>query len=245
MRNIKLIIEYDGTRFVGWQTQKAQRTVQETIEKSLQKILCEKVSLVGSGRTDSGVHALAQVANFKTSSNLPPGALKKALNTNLPDDIAIKDCVYAPLNFNARFNAKSKRYMYTIYNGTAKIAINRQYVYRMPYRLDVGLMKKAAKELLGRRNFKSFHGAGRWITDFNRCIKRLDIRKDKKNFIYIDIEADGFLYKMVRNIVGTLVEVGRGHMPATGIKEILKARDRNISGPTMPAKGLCLIEVKY
>lgn len=245
MRNIKLIIEYDGTDFAGWQAQKNQRTVQETIEKELRVILGEKVNLAGSGRTDSGVHAKALVANFKTKSSLPPDKIKKALNARLPKDTAIIDAQSAPMNFNARFSAKSKVYRYTINNGPSRTAINRQYVCRLPYRLDVNLMKKEAAVLVGRKNFKSFHASGRKLENFKRLLKRIDIKKDKNGFITIDIEADGFLYNMVRNIVGTLVEVGRGKLPAGSTKKILSSKNRQCAGPTMPAKGLCLLEVKY
>jgi len=245
MRNIKLTIEYDGTRYAGWQFQPGCKTIQATIEQALKKILKEKVNLIASGRTDAGVHAEEQVANFRTKSGLSQEKIKNALNHNLPGDIVIKACHQAPLNFNARFDAKSKVYRYVLHNGPTRIAINRQYVYRVPYFIDVELMKKEAKLLLGKKNFKSFHASGRKVKDFTRCIKRIDIKKDKGDFITIDIEANGFLYNMVRNIVGTLVEVGRLKRPVGSTRDVLKARDRSFAGPTMPAKGLCLIKVRY
>ena len=245
MLNIRLTIEYDGTRYAGWQLQRAQRTIQGTIENTLRRVLGENIRLIASGRTDAGVHALAQVANFKTQSKLPPAAIKRALNANLPEDIAIRDCRVAPLRFNARFDARLKIYRYTIYNGSDKIVIGRQYAFRVPYPLDIGLMKQEAGLLVGRKNFKSFHKGKRPLRDFTRQVKRIDIRRDKDNFIFIDISANGFLYNMARNIVGTLVEVARGKMPAASAKDILKAKDRRRAGPTMPARGLCLMEVKY
>jgi len=240
-----LTIEYDGTDYAGWQTQKNHKTIQETIEKALFSILGEKVNLIASGRTDSGVHAKEQAANFKTKKNLPPEKIKKALNAILPKDVVIKDALQALLNFNARFDAKSKVYRYTINNGLSRIAISRQYVCFLPYKLDISLMRKEAKELIGRKNFKSFHASGRKITNFTRTIKRIDIKKDKDGFIYIDIEASGFLYNMARNIVGTLVEVGRAKLPVGSTKRILLSRNRNNAGPTMPARGLCLLKVIY
>ena len=245
MRNIKLTIEYDGTSYAGWQCQRNQKTVQGEIEKALRKILGEKTRLNASGRTDAGVHAKAQAANFKTSSKLAPQRLRKALNSILPEDIAIKECSEVLPGFNARFDAKSKVYRYAIYSGPSKIAINRQYICRLPYNLDIGLMKKEAKALIGRKNFKSFHASGRRIDNFTRNIKRIDIKKNRDKFIYIDIEANGFLYNMVRNIVGTLVDVGRGKRAQGSTKKILLSKNRRNAGPTMPAKGLCLIEVKY
>lgn len=245
MRNIKLTIEYDGTNYSGWQTQRAQKTVQKTIETALGRMLGEEICLTASGRTDSGVHALGQAANFKTKTRLSCEKIKRALNGNLPQDISIKDCRDVMPDFNARFDVKSKLYRYTIYNSSSKMAINRQYVCRLAYPLDINIMKKEAKALVGKRDFKAFHASGRKVDDCIRHIKRIDIKKDKKNFIYIDIEANGFLYNMARNIVGTLVEVGRGKMLPGSTKKILKKRNRNIAGPTMPAKGLCLVKVKY
>ena len=191
------------------------------------------------------MHAKAQVVNFKTKSKIEPQRLKKALNSVLPEDIAIKECSRVQSSFNARFDAKAKIYRYTIYNGHSKVAINRHYVCRLPYELDIRLMKKEAKALIGRKNFKSFHASGRQINNFTRNIRRIDIKTDKNKFVYIDIEANGFLYNMVRNIIGTLVEVARGKLPEGSTKSILMSRDRNNAGPTMPAKGLCLIKVKY
>ena len=245
MRNIKLTIEYDGTDFAGWQLQPGERTVQGVIEKALNKTLGEKMRVIASGRTDSGVHAKAQAANFKTNSNLSYDSIKKALNAKLPPDVAIKDCRRASEDFNARFDAKLKTYRYTISNSPVRPAIARRYAYFMPQPLNVCLMRKEADALIGRKDFKSFHASGRSVKDFRRHIKSILIKKDRDNFIYVDIEADGFLYNMARNIVGTLVEVARGKLPAGSTTKILKARDRRGAGPTMPAKGLCLLEVKY
>ncbi len=246
LRNIKLTIEYDGAGYAGWQFQPGVRTIQATIEKALGAVLGQKVRLTASGRTDAGVHAKAQVANFRAHSGLKADSIKKALNARLPQDIAIKACQDAGLDFNARFDAKAKLYRYTILNSPDRIAINRQYAARVIHPLNIKLMRKEAKALVGRRNFKSFHASGRKIENFTRQIKRVDIKKGKANLIYIDIEADGFLYNMARNIVGTLVKLASGRQPPSyNMKNILKAQNRRLAGPTMPAKGLCLMEVKY
>jgi tRNA pseudouridine38-40 synthase len=261
MRNLRLTIEYDGTRYAGWQTQKSppstprlrsgqavrgpQKTIQETIEQILSKILQEKVHLVAAGRTDSGVHALAQVANFKTTARIPVEKLKNALNSRLPGDIAISAVKEMPLNFHSCFAAKAKLYRYTILLRDYPSALWRTRVYRFPYKkLNVALMRKEAKVLLGRHNFKSFQAADKIERSSVRTIKQLKIIRQGE-FIYFDIEADGFLYNMARNIVGTLMEIGRGKFPKTSMLKILKAKDRKLAGPTAPAKGLCLLQVKY
>lgn len=245
MRNIKLTIEYAGTNYAGWQVQnKKYRTVQETLEKALQKVLQKRIKIIGSGRTDAGVHARAQAANFKTDSNIAIYKLQKALNTVLPDDIAVIKTEEVGLDFHSRFSAKSKVYRYTILNRPSRPAISRDTVYFFPYPLNLKLMRKDARILLGRHNFKSFQAADKKERGAVRTIKNLNITRDK-DFIYIDIEADGFLYNMVRNIVGTLIEIGRGKLPEGSTKKILPARNRQLAGPAVPAKGLCLLEVKY
>lgn len=252
MRNIKLTIEYDGTNYAGWQTQNSHKSIQETIEKALKKILREKVRIIGSGRTDAGVHALAQVANFRTRSRIPLLNLQKALNSNLPKDIAIVRTEEADSDFHSCFDAKSKIYRYCILNRPYPSALLRERVCFYHYLLDISLMRREARYLLGRHDFKSFCASGSDDKDTIRTIKNIKIRKVTPNSqllipncIFIDIEANGFLYNMARNIVGTLVEIGRSKMPAQSMKKILKARDRKAAGPTMPAKGLCLVEVKY
>ena len=260
MRNIKLTLEYDGTNYAGWQVQnKKHRTLQETLEKALQKILQKRIKIIGSGRTDAGVHANAQVANFKIDSSIAIEKLQKALNAVLPDDISVIKTEEAGLDFHSRFSAKSKVYRYTILNRPSRSAILRDTAYFFPYPLNLKLMRKETRVLLGRHNFKSFQAADKpvrqWFgfpysqshkkeRDATRTIKNLKITRDK-DFIYIDIEADGFLYNMVRNIVGTLIEIGRGKLTQGSTKKILLTRNRKFAGPTVPAKGLCLLKVKY
>lgn len=246
MRNIRLEIEYDGTNYCGWQTQKrvSKPNIQETIEKSLQKILQEKIKIIASGRTDAGVHAQGQIANFKTNSSMPLWKLSKALNAVLPEDIVTTKLDEVGLDFHSRFAAKSKVYRYTILNRKHPTAILKDRVYFYPYPLDVRLMQKESKILLGRHDFKSFQASGSRERNTVRRIKKLKITKSK-DLIFVDIEADGFLYNMVRNIVGTLIEIGRGRFRGVSLKKILLSKDRRLAGPTVPARGLCLVEVKY
>lgn len=255
MRNIRLVIEYDGTNYAGWQVQKNAKSVQATLESALKRIAGEKIRLVSCGRTDSGVHAQGHVANFKINSKIPLANLQRGLNSVLPRDIVIKKAEEVPLDFNSRYDAKSKVYRYTILNRSYPAALHRDYFYYVPYKLNLSAMKREAKCLLGKHDFKSFQAADKkerssrktygLLRDSSiRTIKKLNIRK-KDGFLEIFIEADGFLYNMVRNIVGTLVEIGRGRFKAGSMKMILKAKNRNLAGPTAPAKGLCLVEVKY
>jgi len=245
MRNIRLTIQYDGTHYAGWQFQKNAKSIQEVIERALKKILDKKVNLIGSGRTDSGVHAKNQIANFKTHSKLLLKNIQKALNTILPKDIVITDIEEASLKFNSQHDAKAKLYRYTISMGDFVDPFMRRFVARCKYKLKLNAMRRVARHLLGRHDFRSFQtkDAGREM-DAIRIIKNIKIEKDG-NLVYIYIEANGFLYNMARNIAGTLIEVGRGHIAEDKVKEILLKKDRRFSGPTVPAKGLCLLKVKY
>lgn len=247
MRNLCLEIEYDGTAYAGWQVQlrRSQRTIQEEIEKTLRKILQEKVHLIASGRTDAGVHARAQVANFKTKSTILPDKLQLALNGNLPEDIAVINIKEKPLGFHSRFDAKSKIYRYSILNRRYPSAIARHSVYFYPHSLDVQLMRQEAGVLLGRHNFRSFQAADKMERCPVKTIKKINIAKNKDGIINIDIEASGFAYNMVRNISGTLIEIGRKRFKKGDLKKILLAKDRKLAGPTVPAKGLTLLQVNY
>jgi len=245
MRNIKLIIEYDGSDYQGWQRQKnTQKTIQEIIEKALKRILQERVRLIASGRTDAGVHAVGQVANFKARTKIPSRKLKQALNSLLPDDIVITKVENVDLKFHSRFDAKSKIYRYTILNQKHPSALWRNFAYYLSYKLDVKKMQRAARFLLGQHDFSSFQAKDNRPRESIRVIKKIKVSRER-NFIFIDIEANGFLYKMTRNIVGTLIEIGRKNQPLTSIKEILASRNRQSAGPTVPAGGLCLLKVKY
>jgi len=254
IRNIKLTLEYDGTNFKGWQLQKAnQRTVQGEIEKALKKITGRETKIVGSGRTDRGVHALGQVASFKTNSQLIVLSLLKALNAHLPDDITVLKVEDVPLSFHAQYSAKSKTYRYTVLNRPVRCSVGQQYCSFYPYKLNLNLMRREATILMGRKNFKVFQASdpARDLSDKDENKKRtfrtihcVEIRK-KEDFVTIDIRADGFLYKMVRNIVGALLEVGSQKLPAGSIKKMLSTQKRTPAFQTAPAQGLCLKSVYY
>lgn len=267
MRNIALEIEYDGTNYCGWQVQssrksqvsslKPKKSIQEVLEKTLRKVLQEKIHLAASGRTDAGVHAKAQVANFKTRSTIPSDKLQRALNGLLPADIAVTGVKDVSLDFHSRFGAKSKLYRYTILNRRYPSALLRNTAYFYPHPLDIRLMRKEARCLLGKHDFKSFCASGSSAKSTIRTIKRISIKvltcdlqpatcdPEDRSLIVIDIEADGFLYNMARNIVGTLIEIGRGKFPAGSLKKILKSRNRRFAGQTAPSRGLCLLKVGY
>ncbi|MDD5409417.1 MAG: tRNA pseudouridine(38-40) synthase TruA [Candidatus Omnitrophica bacterium] len=253
MFNFKLEIEYDGTRYHGWQVQnntkaranyQPKNTIQYVLEQVLKKLLQEDIRLIVAGRTDSGVHALSQVANFKSSSKMPLQRMRWALNCLLPEDIKVTRISKAGADFNSRFCAKSKLYRYTILNRkySSPLIANRVYFFHHP--LDIKLMRSEAKALLGRHNFKSFQAAEARYRNPVRTIKRIKITRDK-GLLHIDIEADSFLYNMVRNIAGTLLEIGRGRFPKGSMNKILKSGNRKLAGPALPAKGLCLVRVKY
>jgi len=251
MPNFKLQIEYDGRRYYGWQVQNgkklsypANKTIQYVLEQVLRKILQEEIKLTVAGRTDSGVHALSQVANFKSSTKMPLARLRWAINCLLPEDIKVTRIQKVGLDFNSRFCAKSKIYRYTILNRKYSSPLSAGRVYFFHYPLDLRLMRSEAKFLLGRHNFQAFQAAEDRQRNPVRTIKRVKIAKDK-DFLYIDIEADSFLYNMVRNISGTLLEIGRGKFPKGSMRRILKLGERRLAGPTLPAKGLCLVKVKY
>ena len=241
-RNIKLKIEYDGTDFSGWQKQPKLRTVQGEIEDKLNRILQEKIILIGSGRTDVGVHALEQVANFKTESELSPDSVYNGLNSLLPEDILIKDIEEADLDFNSRYGAKSRVYRYKICLG--KDIFLRRFAWEVSYCLDLSKIKKATKIILGRQDFTSFC-VGKSAKPDNHCFVFRAIWEKDRNRLEFEIEADRFLHTMVRSLVGTLIDVGRGYFNLKDFTNILKAKDHRKAGLTAPAKGLYLAKVNY
>ncbi len=260
-RNIKLSIEYLGSDYCGWQIQNQKpirgkisksASIQENLENILSRILQEKIKVIGSGRTDAGVHAVSQVANFKTRSHMSLSGMQKALNGLLPKDIAVGSICEVASDFHSRFAAKSKIYSYVILNSPVRSVFLKDISLFLPYRLNVGLMQKESRCLLGRHDFKSFCASGSSVKDTIRTIKRISISKRayplfniSGPLIIVEIEADGFLYNMVRNIVGTLIEVGMEKLPAGSLRKILTAKDRKLAGPTAPAKGLFLTRVAY
>ncbi|MEK6767224.1 MAG: tRNA pseudouridine(38-40) synthase TruA [Planctomycetota bacterium] len=243
MNNIKLVIEYDGTNYAGWQQQKNGETIHQTLNKAIEKVVNEKITLHGSGRTDAGTHAIGQVANFKTQSNIPIYNLVQAINFYLPKDIVVKSAKKVPEKFHSRYSAKSKVYRYTILNNKTRNAIGRKYCHYYSTALDIEKIQKASNALIGRHDFSTFKSKSDVISSV-RTIKKLDIKK-KGEYLLFTIEADGFLYKMVRAIVGTLLEVGRGKMTIKEFKKTVKSGIRSKAGNTVPANGLCLLRVKY
>lgn len=245
MRNIKLDIEYDGTDYFGWQIQKRKPTVQGEITRVLERILKEKVRLIGASRTDSGVHALGQVANFKTGNEkMTTDRLNKALNSLLPSDIVIKEVMEVPHNFHARYSAKSKIYCYQILNRSFPSVLEGGFSWHIPGPLDWKKVRVASKYFVGKYDFSPFSVIGSSRKSKQCTVKDFKIRKEKNLYI-LQIEADYFLYKMVRRIVGVLIEVGRGKIEPEYISLLLHGKAATLRAQTAPPQGLFLIKVKY
>jgi len=289
LRNLRLIISYDGTDFHGWQRQPDAATVEECLELAIGRILGEKVHVNGSGRTDAGVHALNQVANFKTACRIPCQNLLKALNNTLQQTVRIKDVSEVPLSFHARKEARSKTYRYRILQAPVTSPFVNRFVWHYPFPLDISRMAQAAKLFEGKHDFTSFAAADALVaqallpvqkgtaandapagvrvvrgtaadaadaespvlrekaeaTMVRTIFASRIIRRPRTCMLIYEVTGSGFLHHMVRNIVGTLVEVGRGKLEPSAIPKILKARDRTLAGPTAPAQGLCLVKVDY
>lgn len=244
MVNIKLTIEFDGTAYHGWQSQKNAETVQDTIEAAIEKITGEHSALTGSGRTDAGVHAIAFIANFRTSSRIPPERFSYALNSVLPDDISIIKSEETDEDFHSRFSSTGKKYRYLIYNAEHKPAIMRNRACHVSVPLNVSLMREAAQHFVGTFDFSAFMASGGSIESTIRTIREVSLEKQGELIVF-EIEGSGFLYNMVRIIVGTLIEVGRGKVPPSAISDIISGKNRNNAGKTAAASGLYLVEVYY
>ena len=246
MQNFKLTIEYDGTEYHGWQRQKDFRTVQATIEDALETMIGHQVTVIGSGRTDAGAHALNQVANFLVDTTLTADIFKKGLNSLLPADIVIRDCRAVDDRFHARYDAWSKVYDYRILNRPIPTALFRRYAWHIRKTLDLNAMSEAMLCLKGEHDFSAFEAAGSPRANAVRTAIDVNLTaKDKDGYVVFTIEANGFLRCMVRNIVGTLVDVGLGRISPEGFQGILTSRDRKQAGITAPPHGLFLREVKY
>jgi tRNA pseudouridine38-40 synthase len=244
-QNFKLIIEYDGSRYHGWQRQKNDPSIQGEIEKALKTMTGKDVTVIGSGRTDAGVHADAQVANFKCDTQLKPQALISGLNSLLAEDIKIKFCEQVDASFHARYDAKSKIYHYKILNRSIPAAIGRQYLWFVRRTLNQEAMRAAIAHIIGRHDFKAFEGGGSPRQSSTRQILAARLGTHEGGLLIFHIEADGFLRYMVRNIVGTLVDVGLEKRTPQDFKRILDSKDRSQASATAPAQGLILMEVKY
>ncbi len=245
MRNVKLVLSYDGTDFSGWQTQPGRRSVQETLEKAVAELTGEaRVRLNASGRTDAGVHAVGQVANFATTTRHSCGVLLRAVNSRLPDDVIVKEATEVPETFDANRDAVRKLYRYVIFDGTIPDIFLRRFSCHSRHRLDAEAMRRAAECLKGRHDFRCFETEWPNRASSVRTITHLGLSR-MGEWVWLDVEADGFLYNMVRAIAGTLMNVGRGYWPESHVAEILEAGDRKLAGPTAPAKGLFLMRVTY
>ena len=244
MRNIRIVIEYDGSSYSGWQSQDNSVGIQEIIEEAIRKTTGEKVKLIGSGRTDAKVHAKGQVANFFTKSNIPGDRFLYALNIKLPYDIQIMESEEVDLDFHSRFNAKRKRYRYVIYNGKILRPLYRNYSYHVGRTLDIEEMQKAVDYFIGEKDFKSFMGRKSIVHTSVREIYHIEIIKNGE-FIEIVFEGKSFLKNMIRIIVGTLVFVGMGRIKSKDVEKIIAGRKRSLAGPTAPPQGLFLEKVYY
>ena len=248
VRNIKLTITYDGSEYHGWQIQPGLRTIQGVITEAIQDLLGSEVRLFGASRTDAGVSALGQVGLIQIDSPIPTENLAKAITDRLPADIAITEAVEVPEGFDLMGAVTSKLYRYTIFTGQVRPVLQIRHCWHLPAKLDNTAMSEAAKLLVGKKDFKSFASAADKRENTMRTIFRCDVSNSKegeKDLVYVEVEGDGFLYNMVRNIVGTLVEVGVGRWKPEKINEILEAKDRTAAGPLAPAQGLCLMWIKY
>ena len=249
-RLLKLVLAYEGTRFAGWQRQKGHRSIQETVEQALHQILRERVSVAGAGRTDSGVHAEGQAAHVTIRSKMPLPTLHRALNAVLPEEVLVRSVRLVPRGFHARYSAKLKHYRYSIWNGPERPLFDRSFVTYVREPLDAAKMRRAARRLTGKRDFRAFYSkprgsgaasssrshSGREVASTVRHLRSLTVTRAGSK-ILIDAKADGFLYHMVRRIAGALIEAGKG-------KPVDVTRTGFVA-PTAPAKGLCLMEVRY
>ena len=244
-KNIRLILAYDGKHYHGWQRQRDRLTIQGVLEEKIQVMVGEPVTLVASGRTDAGVHAANQVCNFITQSNIAPEAIKRGLNSLLPDDLLVKDAGYVPPDFNSRYSATSKTYEYRVLNRKDPNLFLRNYLWHIRAPLDTKQIAKCIALLVGKHDFSSFRSSGSGNTNPIRSVMRAELHGSADALLRFIIEADGFLRHMVRNIVGTLVEVGLGKVSLERFVEIFQSKDRRLAGVKAPPHGLFLIRVRY
>ena len=244
LRNIRLTIAYDGFDYSGWQVQPGKRTVQGEIVEAVSKLFGKRTYVHGASRTDAGVSAMGQVGLFETDSPVPTQNLAKAITDKLPADIAVLEAVEEAWGFDLMSSVTNKLYRYTIFTGRIRPVLNVRHCWHLTAKLDVPAMARAAKLLVGKKDFKSFASAADKRKSSVRTIFRCDV-KSEHNSVYVDVEGDGFLYNMVRNIVGTLIEIGVGRWEPEKINEILKAKNRTAAGRLAPPQGLCLMWIRY
>lgn len=244
MANIVLTLAYDGTGYAGFQRQHGLPTVQERVEAALADLLGQKVAITGAGRTDAGVHAEMQVANFRARTSIPMERFPYAVNRHLPPDIVVTGACGAGDDFHARFSARSKVYRYSIWRQAFPSPFMRRFAWHHPGDLDADAMRAAAAYLVGRHDFSAFRAAGSFSGDARRTVMRCEV-EERPGLLIVRVQADGFLYKMVRTIVGTLIQVGRGRWEPGMVRRILVSGERRGAGPTVPPHGLCLEAVRY
>lgn len=245
MRNIKIIVEYEGTNYYGWQKQPKGPTIQEAIENALENITGENIFLFGSGRTDSGVHARGQVANFKTESKIKAAELQMGLNSVLPKDITIKNAQEVDLDFHAQHSAKSKTYIYKVFISPHPSALLRKRAWYIPHPLELDQMRQSAEHLIGEHDFKAFAQSGAEVKTTVRTVLSVGIEQINKDILEFNIEATGFLKRMVRLIVGTMAQVGKGRITPLDFSEILDSGEKTKLVYAAPAHGLYLENVRY
>lgn len=245
-RNVRLILAYDGTDFHGWQRQPGVRTVQQEVEAAVLRVVRHLTAVIGASRTDAGVHALGQTANFQTDSPAPLNNLQRAISHRLPADVAVVRADEVPPDFHASLSAMGKRYQYRIFNSQRRPVerLAQRYVWHVWTPLDLDRMREAASAFVGTHDFAGFATAGSPRQSTVRTVTRVTLSPAEEE-VRIDVEGDGFLYNQVRNMVGTLVEIGRGHWPVERVRLVLASRDRRDAGPTAPPQGLTLHEVQY
>ncbi len=244
MQKYRILIHYRGTKYAGWQVQPDRRTIQGELQKAILKVCGQQRSVVGSGRTDAGVHARGQVAHFRLSEMRAPGKLKTSLNAILPGDIRILGLRPAPKGFHAQKDARRKGYEYRIYNGPVLSPFLREYVLHFRRNLDVESMQEASRLLIGRHDFSALTSSRSTVPSKVRTLSRSELLR-RGFFLSYRVEGDGFLHHQIRNIVGTLLEIGTGKRPTAGMGQILCSGDRRTAGPTAPAHGLSLVKVWY
>ncbi|MEO0249172.1 MAG: tRNA pseudouridine(38-40) synthase TruA [candidate division WOR-3 bacterium] len=244
MRNVSLVLAYEGTNYHGWQCQPGVVTVQETLQKAAQTILNHEIKLWAGARTDAGVHAMGQVVNFNTEKLIPSHNLVQGLNSLLPQDIRVVSAADVDERFHARYSARSKVYMYCILNQPTNSPFLARYALHWPHNLDLGLMKRAAQALVGRHDYSAFKKKDEYYRNPVREVTRASLLR-RRNIIYFLIEANGFLRYMVRTIVGTLLLVGQGKVTPDEFTSILESRERERAGATVPSQGLFLKQIKY
>ncbi len=241
---IAIVVEYDGTEYCGWQIQPNGNTVQAELERAVEKVTGKRTPVTGSGRTDAGVHALGQVAHFDTDFSIPPENFAFALNAVLPKDIKVIKSERAKDGFHARFSAKKKTYAYKFYVSDVPRPLKDRYFARVPYPLDFSAMKKAAEYFVGEHDFRCFLASNSSVKDTIRTVYSATIGKDGEDYVFT-VSGNGFLYNMVRIMVGTLIKAGTGKIKAEEVGKIIESGDRSLAGATMPPQGLTLLSVEY